>query len=118
MELAELLDKAKIHIEGAYVVRKLRSNDTEVSVKLVSQQDVALSMAQPKELYILKQDYPVEIFGTPLGTFIRGKTLDNGIFINQVMAETKSPIPHLKINRVRWLFDGKDHRWMGKNGHI
>ena len=47
MQPAELLDKAKIHIEGAYAVRQLQSNDTEVFVQSVSQRDAALSMAQP-----------------------------------------------------------------------
>ena len=36
MQPAELLNKAKINIEGAYAVRKLRSNDTEVFVQSVS----------------------------------------------------------------------------------
>ena len=31
--------------------------------------------------------------------------------------ETKVRIPDLKISRVRWLFDGKEHQWMRKNGH-
>ena len=71
-------------------------------------------MAEPKELYVLMQEYPVEI----LGTFIRGgKNPNNGDSRNQIVTETKVRMPKLKINRVRWLFDGKQHRWMGRNGH-
>ncbi|CCU82098.1 Putative uncharachterized protein [Blumeria hordei DH14] len=109
---------AKLHIDGAFIVRKLRGNDTEVFLQSVSQRDAALSMAQPKKFCVLMQDYPVEILGIPFGTFIRGgKKPNNGEFINQVVAETKVRIPELKINRVRWLFEGKEHRWMGANGH-
>ena len=51
---AELLGKAKKHIEEAYAVKKLWSNNTEVFVQFVSQRNAALSMAQPKEFYVLK----------------------------------------------------------------
>ena len=31
--------------------------------------------------------------------------------------ETKSWIPGIQISWVRWLYDGKEHQWMEKNGH-
>lgn len=67
---AELLNKAKIHIEAAYAVRQLRRKDTEVFVQSISQRDAALNMAQPKDFCVLKQDYPYETLGVPLGTMI------------------------------------------------
>ena len=117
MEPAELLDKAEIHIESAYLVRKLRGNDTEVFVQSVSQRDNAFSMAQLKEFCVLKQNYPVEILGIHVGSFIRGENPNNGEFMIQIVAEIKVRIPELKIKRVRWLFDGKENRWMGTIGH-
>lgn len=54
MQPTELLNKAKLHIDGAYSVRQLRSNDTEVFVQWVAQRDAALDMAQPKESRVLK----------------------------------------------------------------
>ena len=72
MQPAELLNKAKIHIEGAHFVRQLMSNDTEVFVQSISQRDAALNMAQLKEFCVVKQDYPVEILGVPLGTITQG----------------------------------------------
>ena len=118
MQPAELLNKAKTHIEGAYAVRQLRSNDTEVFVQSISQRDAALNMAQPKEFCVLKQDYPVEILGVPLGTMIHGgKNADNGRMIYQITTETNVRIPGIQINRLRWLYDGKEHQWRNKNGH-
>ena len=118
MQPAELLNKAKLHINGAYAVRQLRSNDTEVFVQSVSQRDAALRMAQPKEFCVLKQDYPVEILGVPLGTIIHGgKNANNSVAIFKMTTETKARIPGIQINRVRWLYDGKEHTWVKENGH-
>nr|ABW72068.1 hypothetical protein [Blumeria hordei] len=117
-QTAELLNKAKKKIEGAYAVRQLRSNDTEVFVQLVSQRDAALRMAQPKEFCVLKQDHPVEILGVPLETIIHGeKNANNSMAILKMTTETKARIPGIQINRVRWLNDGKEHQWMKNNGH-
>ena len=100
MQPAELLNMAKQYIEGAYAVRKLRRNDTEVFVQLVSLQDAALRMTQTKEFSIIKQDYTVEILGVSLGIIIRGgKNADNGTLKNKLTEETKVRIPDLKINR-------------------
>ena len=104
MQLVELLNEAKIHIEEAYAVRQLRTNDTEVLVQSVLQRDAALNMAQPKEFCVLKQDHPVEILGVPLGTMIQGgKNADNGRIIHQIATETNVRIPGIKINRLRFL---------------
>ncbi|KAI1004410.1 hypothetical protein K3495_g3798 [Podosphaera aphanis] len=118
MQPAELLRKAKDKIQGAYAVSQLRNNDTEVFVQSISQRDAALRMAQPKEFQILKQDYPVEILGVLLGTMIeKGKAEDNWRIIQDIQEETKVRIPGIKITRIRWLHDGKEHQWSRKNGH-
>ncbi|KAI1007232.1 hypothetical protein K3495_g991 [Podosphaera aphanis] len=118
MQPAELLRKAKSKIVGAYAVRQLRSNDTEVFVQSVSQRDAALKMVQPKDFQILKQDHHVEIVGVPLGTIIqRGRTGDNRRIIYEIEEATKTQIPGIKITRLRWLHDGKEHQWSGTNGH-
>ncbi|KAI0998808.1 hypothetical protein K3495_g9386 [Podosphaera aphanis] len=112
MQPAELLNKAKQHIAGAYAVRKLRSNDTEVFVPSVSQRDTALSLPQPKEFQILKQDSPVEVLGFPLGITIEGeKNANNGNLIRKIIPETKTRISDINIGRIRWLHDGKENRW-------
>lgn len=118
MQPTELLNKAKKHIEKAYAVRLLRSNDTEVFVQSVSQRDAALKMAHPKEFCDLKQDYPVEILGVPLEKIIHGgKNSNNSAAILKMTTETKTQIPGIKINRVRWLNDDKEHQWIKRKGH-
>lgn len=118
MQPAQLLKTAKTHITGAYAVRQLRSNDTEVFVHSITERDNALKMAQPKEFQILKQDYPVEIMGVPLGTMIeKGKNANNGSIIYNMTEATKARIPGIEISRIRWLYDGKEHQWSKKNGH-
>ena len=104
MQPSELLGKAKPKIERAYAIRQLRSNDTEVFVQSVSQRDTALRMVEPKEFKIMKQDYPVEIMGVPLGTMIqRGKETNNFRIIHEIHEATKVRIPGIKITRIRWL---------------
>ncbi|KAI0994330.1 hypothetical protein K3495_g13852 [Podosphaera aphanis] len=61
MQPSQLLNMAKEHITGAYAVRKMRSNDTEVFVGSTAQRDAALNMPHPETFKILRQDYPVEI---------------------------------------------------------
>lgn len=118
MQPTELLIKAKEHIKGAYAVRQLRSNDTEVFVQSTSQRDAALNMAQPKAFKILRHDFPVEVCGVPLRTKIEGGANANNISLLQDMCVAmKAKIPDLKINRIRWLHDGKEHERAKENGH-
>lgn len=52
MQPQKLLAVAKEHIRGAYAVRSMRSNDTEVFVQIASQRDAALNMPQPEPFKI------------------------------------------------------------------
>lgn len=118
MQPGELLSRAKEHIPGAYAVRKMRSNDTEVFVTSASQRDAALNMPQPESFKILRQDFPVEIPGVPLATKIQGgKNGNNSGLIQEMIGATKARIPGMRINRIKWLHDGKEHKWAQKNGH-
>ena len=119
MQPAELLNRVKLHINGPYTVRHLRNIDIEVFVQSVSQRDVALRMAQPKGFCVLKLDYSVEILGVPLETIIHGrKNANKSVAIFKMKTETKSQLDEIQITRVRWLYDGKQHTWMRKNGPI
>ena len=118
MAPTQLLSLAKEHIQGAYAVRQLRSQDTEVLVHSTSQRDVALNMPHPKAFKILRQDFPVEISGVPLETKVmNGKNADNSELIRSIIEATKGRIPGLNINRMRWLHDGKEYERSKKNGH-
>ena len=46
LQAEELLSKAKKHIDGAYAIRQMRSNDTEVFFQSASQREAALNMRQ------------------------------------------------------------------------
>lgn len=117
MQAAELLSKAKEHIKGAFAVRKLRRNDTEVFVESASQRDAALNMTQPASFKILRHDFPVEVCGVPLGTKIEGgKNANNMALIKEIVSASQARIPGLAINRIRWLHDGKEHKRATKNG--
>ncbi|KAI0995868.1 hypothetical protein K3495_g12312 [Podosphaera aphanis] len=108
MQPSQLLNMAKEHITGAYAVRKMRSNDTEVFVGSTAQRDAALNMPHPETFKILRQDYPVEISGVPLGTKVQGgKNADNKAIIKEIIQASKR-IARLEINRIRWLHDGKE----------
>ncbi|CCU75202.1 AIR1 domain-containing protein [Blumeria hordei DH14] len=112
----ELLSKAKQHIEGAFAIRQMRSHDTEVYVQSASQRDAALKMCQPPEFKIFRQDFPVEVFGVPLRTrIVGGRDADNYAIIREIETATKVRIPGLRINRIRWLHDGKKYQRSKKN---
>lgn len=111
MQQAELLLKAKEHIKGAFTVRKLRSNDTELFVESASERDAALNMTQPASFKILRHDFPVEVCGVPLGTKIEvGKNVNNTALIKEIILASQARIPGLTISRIRWLYDGKEHQ--------
>ncbi|KAI1002372.1 hypothetical protein K3495_g5829 [Podosphaera aphanis] len=102
MKPAELLSIAKQKIEGAYAVRQMRSNDTEVFLQSTAQRDAALSMEQPENFKILGQDHHVEVMGVPLSTKINGeKDAKNEDLINSICHATRARIPSLAINRIR-----------------
>lgn len=118
MQPEQLLSLAKQHIHGAYAVKQMRSHDTEVYVQSSVQRDAALNMPQPDSFKVLKQDYPVEVMGVPLGLAIQGgKNACNNSLISSIVQATRVRIPGLQINRIRWLHNGKEHNWAKKNGH-
>ena len=99
--MAELLNKSKIHIVGSYAVRQLRSNDTEVFVQSISQQDAALNVAQPKDFCVVRQDRSVEVLRVPLGTMIQGwKNADNCSVIYQKIRSQKFGFLESKLTKV------------------
>ncbi len=59
----KLLAKVKPLIPGAYAVKQLLSRDIEVSVLDQRTKDRVLNQPKVKELRILRQDYPVELWG-------------------------------------------------------
>ncbi|KAI1004861.1 hypothetical protein K3495_g3352 [Podosphaera aphanis] len=118
MKPAELLSVAKQNIEGAYSVRQMRSNDTEVILQSKAQRDAALSMEQPDNFKIARQDYLVEVMGVPLSTKINGgKDTKNEDLINSICHASRARIPSLAINRIRWLHNEKEQVQDIKRGH-
>ncbi|KAI1007292.1 hypothetical protein K3495_g934 [Podosphaera aphanis] len=118
MKPAELLSIAKQKIEGAYAVRQMRSNNTEVFLQSSAQRDAALSMEQPENFKILRQDYHVEVMGVPISTKINGgKEAKNEDLINSICQVTRARIPSLAINRIRWLHNEKEQSQEIKMGY-
>lgn len=117
MQPAQLLMRAQKHIPGAYAVRQMRSNDTEVFVQSATQRDVALNMAEIEDFQVLRQDFPVEVYGVPLRTKIEGgKYANNTTLIREMESSTAVRIPGLKINKIRWMHDGKEIERAKTNG--
>ncbi|KAI6248149.1 hypothetical protein HI914_03755 [Erysiphe necator] len=67
---SELLSIAQQKIKGAYTIRQMRSNVTEVFVQSPTQRDAVLKIAQLEKFRILHQDFHVEITGAPLSSKI------------------------------------------------
>ena len=80
----------------------MRNINTEVFVQSTSQRGAALNMRQLSELKILRQDFPVEVFGVPLRTRIEGgRDANNYAIIREIETATKARISGLVINRIR-----------------
>lgn len=98
-------------IAGAYAVRQLRSGDIEVSVPDQHTNDRVLNQPQVKDLQILRQDYPVELWGVPLSTMIdSGRDANNTALLQGICTASKAIIPTLTINKFRWLDAPKQHK--------
>lgn len=77
-----------------------------------------MNIAQPEALNILSQNYLVEVIGVPLRTkTVEGKDANNENPIEGIKSTTKSRIPGLKINQIRWFHDGKQNHWAKKNNY-
>jgi len=106
----EILATVKPLIAGAYAVRQLRSGDIEVSVPDQHTKDRVLNQPQVKDLQILRQDYPVELWGVPLSTMIdSGRDANNTALLQGICTASKAIIPTLTINKFRWLHAPKQH---------
>lgn len=92
----------KQYIQGVFVARLIRSNDTGVFVQSASQEDTALNMRQLADFQILGQDFPVEVFAVPLRTRIKGGIdANNHAIIRKIETATRAQISGLTINRIR-----------------
>ena len=106
----ELLAAVKPLIMGAFAVKQLRSGDIKVTVPDQRTKDRVLNQPQVKDLRILRQDYPVELWGVPLSTQIEsGKDANNTILMQGMCTASKAIIPTLSINKIRWLHAPKQH---------
>jgi hypothetical protein len=106
----ELLATVKPLIAGAYAVKQLRSGDIEVAVPDQRTKDRVLNQPQVENLRILRQDYPVELWGVPLTTPIdTGKSANNTALMQGMCAASRAIIPTLSINKIRWLHTPKQH---------
>ena len=106
----ELLAAVKPLIAGAFAVKQLRSGDIEVAVPDQRTKDRVLNQPQTEDLRILRQDYPVELWGVPLSTLIdSGKNANNTALMQGICTASKAIIPTLNINKVRWLHTPKQH---------
>jgi len=106
----ELLATVKPLIAGAYAVKQLRSGDIEVSVPDQRTKDRVLNQPQVDNLQILRQDYPVELWGVPLSTSIdSGKNANNTSLMQGICTASRVIVPTLNINKIRWLHAPKQH---------
>lgn len=114
---AELLAEVKPVISGAYAVRPLRSGDVEVMVPDQMTKDKALNQQVTGSVKILRQDYPVEIWGVPLTTQVaRGRSADNAKLIQIISFVSRSILPAMAINKIKWIHDEKGHETRLKEG--
>lgn len=106
----ELLAAIKPMISAAYAVRVLRSGDVEAMVPSQQAKDRILSQAIDTEnIKVLRQDYPVEVWGVPLAIKVAsGREADNRGLI-QAIRNTSKHITNLAINKIRWLHAPKAH---------
>ena len=94
----ELLLKAQQYIEGAFAIRQIRSNDTEVFVQSVFQRDTALNMRQPNEFKTLRHYFPAVISSIHFCNRIEGgRDANNHAIIREIETITKARIPGLKL---------------------
>ena len=106
----ELLDIVKPTMSGAYAARPLRSGDIEIMVPDQRTKDHILNQAETEGIKILRQDYPIEIWGVPLALHVNhGKAADNTELIKAICTASKRMLPDLAINRIRWLHNPKQH---------
>ena len=115
----EILKAVTPIITGAYAARTLRSGDIEVAVVTQQDKDRALNNLNTQEFQVLRQDYPVELWGVPLDTPIdHGRNADNSRIISGIKEATKRLIPNLHINKIRWLHSPKEHAERIKRGKV
>ena len=87
----------------------MRSNDTDVFVQSAIQRDVALNMAEQEEFQVPSQDFLVEVYRVPLRTKIEeGKYTNNITLIREIESSTAVRIPGLKMDRIKWIREGKE----------
>jgi hypothetical protein len=110
MAPGELLAAVKPIVSAAYAVRVLRSGDVEAIVPNQQSKDVILSQATSTDsIKILRQDYPVELWGVPLALEVAsGKEANNQLLIQSIITSSKQ-INGLAINKVRWLHAASTH---------
>jgi hypothetical protein len=107
----ELLDIVKPTISGAYAARSLRSGDIEIMVPDQKTKDRVLNQAETEGIKILRQDYPIELWGVPLSLQVNyGKAADNTELIKAIVSASKRTVPDLAINRIGWLHSPKQHK--------
>jgi hypothetical protein len=107
----ELLDIVKPAISGAYAARSLRSGDIEIMVTDQKTKDRVLNQAETEGIKILRQDYPIEVWGVPLSLQVNhGKAADNTELIKAIVSASKRTLPDLAINRIGWLHNPKQHK--------
>jgi hypothetical protein len=106
----DLLAAVKPIVGAAYAVRVLRSGDVEAIVPNQQTKDRILSQATSTDnIKILRQDYPVELWGVPLSLEVAsGKEANNQALIQSITTSSKQ-INGLAINKVRWLHAGNTH---------
>jgi hypothetical protein len=108
--LDEILAAIKPTVSAAYAVRVLRSGDIEAIVPSQQIKDRILSQTiDTGAIKVLRQDYPVELWGVPLSTDVAsGKDANNQGLIQSIIGTSKH-IAGLAINKVRWLHAPKAH---------
>jgi len=107
----ELLDIVKPTISGAYAARSLRSGDIEIMVPDQKTKDRVLNQAETEGIKILRQDYPIELWGVPLSLQVNhGKAADNIELIKSIVLTSKRTLPDLAINCIGWLYSLKQHK--------
>lgn len=106
----EILTAIKPVVGAAYAVRVLRSGDIEAIVPNQQTKDRILSQATgTDDIKILRQDYPVELWGVPLSLKVEtGKEANNQLLIQSIISSSRH-IAGLAINKVRWLHTPSTH---------
>ncbi len=106
----EILAAIKPTISAAYAVRVLRSGDIEAIVPNQQVKDKILSQATGTDnIKILRQDYPVELWGVPLSLEVASGREANNQGLIQSIISTSKHIAGLAINKIRWLHAPNTH---------